>query len=156
MLLSVLVRGGGLVMLWWVLTEGNMSVWWLGAIAVIIALLVSIHLLPPSSTSIRLSQMPVFVVYFAWNSILGGIRVSLSALRFRPKLHPTVVEFDLRLPTGGCRVLLLGTASLMPGTLGINLNGDKLHLHVLDETLNNTDSLCQLENRIARLFGIAQ
>jgi len=60
----------------------------------------------------------------------------------------------LTLPQGLPRMLLTGTLGLMPGTLGVRLELDLLHLHVLDRGMPITEEVEQLAAHIARLFGV--
>jgi multicomponent Na+:H+ antiporter subunit E len=152
---TLLVRTLGFVLLWWILSEGDLRAWWLGAAVIAIALGASLHLAPASTSPVRLTRLPGFVCYFAWQSIRGGIRVSLTALRPRPPLVPNIVELHLTLPPGGSRVLLVSALSLMPGTLGVELDGDRLRLHVLDQHQDLIGEFQGLETRIGHLLGVA-
>ncbi len=75
------------------------------------------------------------------------------ALRPRPDLRPEFLELELALPVGSPRVLMLNTLGLMPGTLGVRLDGNRLKLHVLDKRLPVAAAARELEAHIARLFG---
>ena len=66
-----------------------------------------------------------------------------------------LLELKLALPAGVPRILMLNTLGLMPGTLGVRLDGDRLKVHVLDERLPVAAEARALEAHIARLFGVA-
>lgn len=152
---TVLVRSAGFALLWWVLSEGDPRLWWFGALAVAFATGASLWLVPVSATSLRLARLPGFVLHFAWQSVRGGIRVSVNALEPRPQLAPQVFEFHLELPPGGARVLLVCALSLMPGTLGVKLDGDSLRLHVLNRHQDVSAEVLGMQARIGKLFGVA-
>ncbi|MDP1652753.1 MAG: Na+/H+ antiporter subunit E [Rhodocyclaceae bacterium] len=152
---AVLRRAPILAFLWWVLAEGRLEAWGLGAIAVAVATCASLHLLPPSRRSFAIGGFLGFAGFFLWNSLRGGAQVAWMALRLRPGLRPVLLELELALPAGTPRVLMLNTLGLMPGTLGVSLDGERLKLHVLDERLPVAAQARALEAHIARLFGVA-
>lgn len=156
MISSLLLRCLLFAVLWWVLAEGRIDGWWLGAIAVVTATWVSVVLMPPAVHRLRLLQVPGFVWFFLRNSIRGGFQVAMIALRGRAALQPDVLELQLSLPAGGPRVLLTNVVGLMPGTLSVELADDRLRMHVLDERLSYTDEVAELEARIRALFGVDQ
>lgn len=150
---AALRRAPLFALLWWVLAEGRLEAWGLGAIAVAVATWASLHLLPPSRRRLALGGFLGFAGFFLRNSLRGGAQVAWMALRPRPGLRPALLELDLALPPGAPRVLMLNTLGLMPGTLGVRLDGDRLKLHVLDERLPVAAEARVLEAHIARLFG---
>lgn len=152
---AVLRRAPILAFLWWVLAEGRLEAWGLGAIAVAAATWASLHLLPPSRRRLAIGGFLGFAGFFLWNSLRGGAQVAWMALRLRPGLRPALLELELALPAGTPRVLMLNTLGLMPGTLGVSLDGERLKLHVLDERLPVAAEARALEAHIARLFGVA-
>ncbi|MDP2153767.1 MAG: Na+/H+ antiporter subunit E [Methylotenera sp.] len=143
-------------MLWWVLAEGRIDGWWLGAVAVVTATCVSVILMPPAVHRLRWGQIPSFVLFFLRNSVRGGFQVAMMALRGRAALQPGVLELQLNLPAGGPRVLMTNVIGLMPGTLSVELAEDRLRVHVLDERLPIEAEAGELEARISALFGVGR
>lgn len=150
---ALLRRGILFALLWWVLSEGRAGSWGLGAIAVAAALWASVRLLPPASGRISLAGLIAFLGYFIWNSVRGGAQVALIALRGRQALQPDMLEMQLSLPSGAPRILLVNALGLMPGSLGVRLEGDRLRLHVLDARMPIVAEARALEARVARIFG---
>lgn len=140
-------------LLWWIASEGDPRLWWLGALAVLAAVGVSRHFFPPSSRRLRLAALPGFAGYFIWHSLQAGWQVSLLALRGPRALHTGLCQVKTTLPGGAPRLLLVMLVTLMPGTVCIALDDDELLLHVLDRRLPAVDSVAALEARIAALFG---
>lgn len=147
-------RGVGFAALWWVLAEGSAEAWWLGLAAVAVATAASVAVLPPRRGAFHLQAAPGFVGYFLWQSVRGGAQVAAMALRPRLDLRPAMVELSLALPPGAPRVLITAALGLMPGTVGVRLDGERLKIHVLDERLPVMEEARKLEARIARLFGV--
>lgn len=58
----------------------------------------------------------------------------MAAQAFRPRLNlaPALLELPITLPEGIARVLLVNTLNLLPGTLSVGLEGNRLRLPVLD------------------------
>jgi multicomponent Na+:H+ antiporter subunit E len=152
--MTILRRGLFFALVWLVLTAGRADGLVLGTVAVAVATWASLRLLP--STGLQLSGLPGFLGFFLVNSVRGGMQVATMALRGRSALRPGVVEVVLALPPGLPRAVLTGTLGLMPGTLGLALDGAQLRLHVLDTHLPVAAEVRALEERIARLFGEAR
>lgn len=152
---SLVLRVVLFALLWWILAEGRLDAWWLGAGAVAAATWASLRLVPPGVRSVRVLPLLRFLGFFVWNSLRGGAQVAFMALRPRPDLEPALLEFEVALPPGTPRVLMLNTLGLMPGTLGVNLDAARLRLHVLDAHLPVATEARALEAQIARLYGAA-
>lgn len=149
---GLLVRGALYALLWWVLTDGAAASWWIGAPAVVLALLASLFLLPP--VSFAGYQALRFVPFFLVRSLLGGVDVARRAFQPRTAIAPDLVAYPLGLPAGFPRVFFLNMVSLLPGTLGAELEDDVLHVHVLDRRSAFEAELAALENRVAGIFGV--
>lgn len=150
---AVLIRGAGFAFLWWVLAEGRPDAWGLGLVAAVAGCVLSFRLLPPRREGISFAGLLAFAAFFLWHSAKGGLQVAAMALRPRPDLVPTLLELPLSLAPGAPRVLMTAAIGLMPGTLGVCLEGDRLRLHVLDERLPAAAEAEALQSRIARIFA---
>lgn len=151
----LLRRTVSFALFWWIAAEGSLIAWPMAAIAVAASVAVSLRLLPPGKTStISMVGLVGFLGYFIKQSVLGGMQVARLALQRRPQLHPAILAVPLTLPPGLPRMLLTGTLGLMPGTLGVRLEDELLHLHVLDCGMPITEEAEQLAAHIARLFGV--
>lgn len=151
----LLRRTVGFALVWWVAAEGNLAAWPLAVLAIAAAVAVSLRLLPPGRFSaLPLAALLRFIFFFIRQSFRGGVQVSWLALQHRPQLQPTILALPVHLPQGMPRMLLTGTLGLMPGTLGVRLEKDLLHLHVLDHRMPITEETEQLAAHIARLCGV--
>ena len=139
-------------LMWWVLTDGAMYSWPVGLPVVLIATLASVMLMPPLSWSLR--GMLLFIPYFLWHSLRGGVDVARRALHPQLPISPGLFDYRFRLPPGMPRVFMANTVSLLPGTLSVELDEDILRVHVLDETGAINEELNILENRLADIFGL--
>jgi len=149
---AVLWRGVLFALLWWALTDGRPGSWGVGGVSV--ALATSLALLPPVGTCVSRIGLVRFLVFFFVQSLRGGVQVAAFALRPRPGLRPGFHDIALRLPAGLGRILLANTLSLLPGTLSVELDGDRLCLHVLDETAPTEREVRVVEDRLAHMLGL--
>ncbi len=150
---AVLSRSVVLGFSWWVLTEGRSGFSWLGLAGVAAAVLLSMRLMPGTLGRWRFWALARFVPFFLWQSLLGGLDVAQRALRPRLNLRPVVVYHHFGLRQEPARVFFLWVVSLLPGTAGIDLTGDRAAVHVLDSRLAGPEKLLKLEKRVAELFG---
>jgi len=139
------------LLIWWVLTDGAASSWWIGVPAVLLALLASIALIPP--LPFVWLGLVRFVPFFLIHSLLGGIDVARRVFQPRLPISPDLVEYPLRLPPGLAQVIMVNTVSLLPGTLAAELGQDILKIHVLDSGSDFETELIAIEEHVARLFS---
>ncbi len=152
--LDIFLRGTGLALLWWVLAEGSVDAWGVGAVSVPLALVASLRLAPPGSGRLSMAGLLGFAGFFLVQSALGGAQVARRAFSPRMDLAPAFVDVHVTLPAGLPRVLLANTLNLLPGTLSVRLRGDRLRLHVLDVRLPIAAEVRQVEARIARMLEL--
>lgn len=151
-------RGAALVLgyalLWWLLNDGDMASWWIGAPAVLAATLFSLAL-PPQHWRLSARGALRFAVYFARESLRGGVDVSLRVLGRQLRVVPGLLPYRTRLASHpvplACFVQCVG---LLPGSLVADIDGDRLVVHVLDVSLPVSDELRRLEDAVAALFAL--
>lgn len=147
-------RSALFALLWWTLTDGRADSWGVGSVSILAAVSLSLHLLSPVRTTVSRIGLLRFVLFFFLQSLRGGIQVAGFALRPRLSLRPGLHEVVLRLPEGIGRVLLANTLSLLPGTLSVGLQGDRLCLHVLDARVAAEAEVRLTETRVAQMLGL--
>lgn len=147
MALRALVLAAG----WWTLTDGAATVF--GAVVALLALAASISLVPDAPPTWHPLGVVRFLLAFLGGSVRGGIDVAHRAMAPRMRIDPRVLQYTLRLPEGSARDLLLGTISLMPGTLSIACEGQRLDVHVLAARSSFISDLAALEATVARATG---
>lgn len=139
--------------LWWVLTEGSTDTLWFGVITAIAATFISLYAWPRKQMRWRLIPFLQFLPYFLWRSLLGGIDVARRA--FTPKLpvQPTVRQYELKLRTEPAQAFLAWTITLSPGTASVNLENNRLDVHLLDPSLLPESRLRGIEARVGAMFN---
>lgn len=152
MVRALLLRGAALALLWWVLSEGRADSWLVGGVSLGLALAASLALSPPGRPRLSLRGAAAFAGFFLVQSAQGGLQVARMALRPRLQLEPAMLVLPLTLPPGPLRILLVNTLNLLPGTVATRIDGDLLHLHVLDARLPIADEVRRVEARVAALL----
>lgn len=147
---TVLFRVVLFALIWWVLVDGATDSWPIGLPVTVLATMLSVLLLPPTSWS--LVGIARFIPFFIWQSIRGGVDVASRALHPKLPISPGLYDYPLRLPPGLPRVFMANIASLLPGTLSVELKGANLHVHVLDKTGAFAEQFFALENKLVAIF----
>jgi multicomponent Na+:H+ antiporter subunit E len=97
----------------------------------------------------------MFVPFFLWRSLQGGVDVARRAFHPRMPITPELLDYPLRLPPGLPRVMLANIVSLLPGTLSATLNREVLKIHVLDGEAALLANLDTLEERVGKVCGVS-
>jgi multicomponent Na+:H+ antiporter subunit E len=139
-----------LAVLWWAIA--GEPAWTFGVPAVALAAGASLWLVP-QRTPFRVLPALRFVAFFLWHSLRAGFDVARRALTPSLPLAPGIVEHRMRLPAGLARVIFVNTVSLLPGTLSVEVAGERLRVHALDARLPVEAQLRNVEARIAAIFG---
>lgn len=142
-------------LLWAALNGADVASWVIGVPAIAAAVLIGEALAPPRRVRWRWSRIPAFFAWFVRESLAGGVDVARLAWRRPGRLDPATFAYDTRLPEGAPRLLLCAVVSLLPGTLVYALEGDRVHVHALARAQDLAEQLHALEERIARLAGLA-
>ncbi|MCS6828405.1 MAG: Na+/H+ antiporter subunit E [Caldilinea sp.] len=153
--LDATLRSLGFAALWWVLNRGDVESWTLGIPTVALATALSFVMLSPRRWRIRPVGVLRFALYFFWKSLISSIDVAGRVIRPEMPLKPGMVRYPLRLPPCSARVVMSNAASLLPGTLGVDLQGDVLVVNALDVDAHVMEELKHLEERIGDMYGFA-
>lgn len=150
----LLVRWAVIGAIWWIISEGDGSSLWLGALVALAGAALSLSLRPDGVPGLSPLGALRFAGYFVVNSVLGGVDVAMRALKPSMPIDPRFVSYPLRLTNVSARVLFANTLSLLPGTLSVQLAGDTLVVHGLDCSGDVIGGIAEVEERVAGVFGI--
>lgn len=95
----------------------------------------------PKTEGMLLRKAPVFCAYIPvllWEILKAGWAVSKVVLFRRYKVTPTLVTFRTDLKTEFGRFLLANSITLTPGTITVQVKGDRLTVHCLDKSMLDT------------------
>ncbi len=153
-LVSMVIRGWLFLFIWWVLTDGDTSSWSIGLPAVMLTIIVSIILIPP--THLVLIRVIWFVPFFLIYSFKGALDVAWRVFHPRLPISPDLIKYPLSLPPGLAQVLMINLVNLLPGTLTAQLEHNVLTIHVLDIGNDFKTELITIEQHVAKIFGSPQ
>jgi len=149
---SIVLRLSMFLLIWWALSNGIPSSWWFGAPAILLALIISIALVPP--INLVWYECFRFIPFFLKNSLVGGVDVAWRAFHQRLPIAPDLIDYPLRLPRGLSQVFMANTVNLLPGALSAALENNTLKVHVLDSQKDFLGELEEVEQHVARIFGL--
>lgn len=150
--MSLILRITFCLLLWGILVEGRPGALLGGVAAVAAALAVAASMPPAHRYRIRLRAIPRFAAHFLVQSVLAGIDVARRILHPSLPLNPGYIHVRTRVGPGAPRWLLSSTLSLMPGTLGVHIEGDSLRVHCLDVERPVRRDIRRTERCVAALF----
>lgn len=136
---------------WWALSEGRAGSWGVGLPTVAAAALLAARLLPLPRSRPRPGPLLRFAGWFLVESVRGGVDVARRALSPSLPIDPDLLELTTTLPEGAARVVLADAVSLLPGTVTIELDGDRVLVHALDAA-GTERGFREVEARLAALF----
>ncbi len=137
---------------WFVLTGGAPDSWLIGGPVIVLLAIAAGRWRPEPASAVHWAAVPSFVIFFLQRSLVAGIDVARRTLSPAMPLAPGVVLYTTQLPVGAPRVFFAGVLSLLPGSLSVSIDDDRIAVHVLDDTLDTTGDLRQVEQRIASIF----
>ena len=140
--------------LWWLITLGRADAWLVGIPAVALAAVASVYLGRPAQCRLSLTGLFAFLALFLRESIRGGIDVAFRTLGTSLRIKPGFRRYRFHISDPAARVLLINCIGLLPGTLAADLDDDHAELHLLDSSDIPDPQLLQLEQAVARLFGL--
>ena len=134
-----------LLFCFWLLLNGNVTleIVLLGlAVTALMALLeYTLFGYNPKTEGMLLRKAPVFCAYIPvlmWEILKAGWAVSKVVLFRRYKVTPALVTFRTDLKTEFGRFLLANSITLTPGTITVQVKGDRLTVHCLDKSMLDT------------------
>lgn len=149
----VTVLGSGLA-LWLLLNEGDLTSLIVGVPAALFGVALSRHLPAAARSRVSARGLLEFIIYFLWQAVVGGWDVARRALGRRSQVQPGFVSYCMNLPRGLPRAVFLDTLTLLPGTLSADVQGAEMRMHVIDIDAHSQEQIKELEDRVARLFGL--
>ncbi|WP_257819424.1 Na+/H+ antiporter subunit E [Phenylobacterium sp. J367] len=136
------------------LNEGDLSSLVVGVPAALTGLALSRRLPAAARSHVSPRGLLEFIVYFLWQAAVGGWDVARRALGPRSLVQPGFVPYCMSLPEGLPRAVFLDTLTLLPGTLSADVKGAEMRMHVIDVDAHSHEQIKELEDRVARLFGV--
>ncbi len=143
---------GPLAGLWWLLTGGAPASWVIGLPAVVAAAWVGGRLGGAAGAGLSPVGLLGFLPFFCWESLRGGVQVAVQTLAPRLRIAPGFSVYRVRLRGSRARVFFANCVCLLPGTLAVDLEADRLEIHLLDGRSDPSAELQRLELAVARIY----
>jgi multicomponent Na+:H+ antiporter subunit E len=146
------VRFASLAALWWLIAGGEAASWSVGLPAVAFATWAAGRL--GNGIRVRVSVLGLlrFLPFFLWESLRGATDVARRTLAPRMRIRPGFTRYRAVLPHRSARNLFANCVSLLPGTLAVDILGERLEVHYLNERPRVEAELARLERAVARVF----
>ncbi len=105
----------------------------------------------------KIPQVAGFLSYFIWEVIMSNLRVTRDVLSLRPRFRPGIVAIRLEAETAAEISLLANLITLTPGTLSLDVSGDRkvLYIHAMyisDIALFKREIREELERRVLEVL----
>ncbi len=147
--------------LWCLLTRGDLASWTFGIFLVPLATWSAINLFQEKEREKHQHQLQLhlfpflrFIPYFLTQSLKGGWECATYAIFPQRKVNPGFLQYTTYLPAGRPQLFFVNTISLLPGTVCVGWENEKLTIHAIDKNADHIKSLEDCERHIAILFGL--
>ena len=153
---SLFATVGAVALVWGGLTGWDPASWVFGGPVVAVAAALSFAF--PAAPGWRLSPLGAlrFAGWFALASARGSLDVAARAIAWRPPLFPGFRSYRTSLPPGAARIVFANAITLLPGTLSVELEDDRIDVHMLDTRADLDAELAPLEARVRALFALPE
>ena len=101
----------------------------------------------------RLGRLIGYAFYLAGEVVKSAFQV--LRLIWSPRLvpEPKLISFRTRLRTDAGKVVLSDSITLTPGTITVNVQGDRMLVHCLDTSFEIDENDFEMEKRVMRVEG---
>lgn len=93
-----------------------------------------------------------YVIWLFGQIVLAGFHVVSVIIRPKMPIHTTLVTFRADLPSAHARMILGNSITLTPGTLTIDIEGDKFTVHALDDKSHEGITSDIMPRKVLKLF----
>ena len=138
------------LIIWIVLTNGNMSSLWIGLPAAVVAAATSTTLIPPLKWNFN--AFVKFIPFFFKYSLIGGLDVMWRAFHPTLPINPDLVRYRLSIPEGFAQDMMVDVISLLPGTLSVEVEDTVLSIHILNVENDIQRVVSLIESHLSEIF----
>ncbi len=151
----------GVLLLFWFMMSGKFDPVHIGFGLISVGIVMGLQLRLPGSRRDKADKallahfhrFPFYLPWLAVQMVQATWQVAMIVLSPRIRIDPCLVEFTSDQPHSVARVTLGNSITLTPGTLTLEVDGDRYRVHAL--TRRNADELLEgaIPRHVARLFG---
>lgn len=147
---SASLRSFLFLIIWMVLTNGDVSSLWIGLPATVLAVVTSIKLIPPLKWNFN--AFLKFIPFFFKYSLMGGFDVMWRVFHPTLPINPDLVRYRLSIPEGFAQDIMLDAISLLPGTLSVEVEDNELIIHALNVENDIQREVSFIESHLSEIF----
>ena len=147
---SVSLRSILFLIIWMVLTNGNMLSLWIGLPSTVVAAVTSMALIPPLKWNFN--AFLKFIPFFFKHSLMGGFDVMWRVFHPTLPINPDLVRYRLSIPEGFAQDIMVDAISLLPGTLSVEVEDNVLSIHVLNVENDIQREVSLIESHLSEIF----
>lgn len=107
---------------------------------------------PYGSTRIIIPRLIVYLVWLVGEIIKSGVYVTYVVLHPKMPIQPMLVRFTSKQPNVLARVILGNSITLTPGTITLDIQGDRFVVHALTRDTEEGLVSGDMESRVAQLY----
>jgi len=82
---------------------------------------------------LRFGKVFLYIPWILMQILQAGFHVAFIILKPSPSIRPTIVKFRANLPSAHAKMILGNSITLTPGTLTVDIKGDRFIVHALTE-----------------------
>jgi len=94
-----------------------------------------------------------YVFWMIYQIILAGFHVFTVIIRPKMPIKTAMLTFDVDLPSAHAKMILGNSITLTPGTLTVDIVGDRFTVHAIDEKSYEGITSDELPRQVLRLFS---
>ncbi len=147
----------GVLFGFWFALSGKVDALMVGT-GLVVAVLVSWAskpLISPTATTLRLGRGTLkLLAYLPWlikEIIVSGVDVMKRVLHPQMPIKPQIVEIEVDLETDVAKVLLANSITLTPGTVTVDIEGNKFIVHALTDKALESLLSGEMHARVKRI-----
>lgn len=141
--------------IWWTLAGNDAESLVVGVPTVAAAVAASLRL-RGTVQGVRIRGAVALARFFVMETIRSGVAVARLAFSRLNRLDPAIFEVRTILPPGAPRLLLANLTSALPGSVSVELAGDRLLVHAIAGEAAARQGVLALETRVAATFAPAR
>jgi len=103
-------------------------------------------------SELRFIRAAYYIGWLVIQIIIAGFHVAKIIIRPKMPIHTTMLTFRVNLPSAHARMILGNSITLTPGTLTIDITGDRFIVHAIDEKSFHSISSDKMPREVLKLF----
>jgi multicomponent Na+:H+ antiporter subunit E len=103
-------------------------------------------------SELRFIRAAYYIGWLVIQIIIAGFHVAKIIIRPKMPIHTTMLTFRVNLPSAHARMILGNSITLTPGTLTIDITGDRFIVHAIDDKSYEAISSDKMPREVLKLF----